>query len=81
MSKKVVNMSLQSVQFFTRPLLNILSLKFKVKEIIKEGKIQISDITNADKFMEKSDSPSFVNEYVRTERKGKRVRQAILRCR
>lgn len=64
-------MSLQSVQISPPPFLNIPGLKLKVKEVIKDGKIQISDITDADKFMEKSYSPSFVNEYVRTERKGK----------
>ena len=71
MSNKVVNVSLQNVQVSCPPFLDIPSLKLQVKELIKDGKIQISDITDVDKFIEESYSPSFVNEYVRTERKGK----------
>ena len=71
MSKAVVNMSLKNVQVSYPPFLDIPSLKLQVEELIKDGKIQMSDITDVDKFIEKSYSPSFLNEYLRAEKKGK----------
>lgn len=71
MSKKVINMALKNVQVSYPPFLDIPGLKLQVEELIKDGKIQMSDIPDVDKFIEKAYNPSFLNEYVRTERKGK----------
>lgn len=71
MSKKVISLALKNVQVSYPPQLDIPGLKIQVEELIKDGKIQLSEIGNVDKFIEKSYSPAYLNEYLRREKKGR----------
>lgn len=71
MSKKVITMSLKNVQVSYPPYLDIPGLTFQVEELVKDGKIQTGDVGDVNKFIEKSHTPSFIDEYLRAGKKGK----------
>lgn len=62
MSKKVIEMSMKTLQIPYPPYANVPDLKLQAEGLIKDGKITKVSVTNVDNFIASIYDPSFVNE-------------------